>query len=80
MAFFDTVHQWRKRDLLLTLRARWRDTGLALIDKRSVGSLNGVALNPRAMFDLVYVFAVTQLSHHLLGHATTEGACRPPCC
>lgn len=25
-------------------------------------------------FDLVYVFAVTQLSHYLLGHATIEGA------
>jgi low temperature requirement protein LtrA len=25
-------------------------------------------------FDLVYVFAVTQLSHHLLGHLTWEGA------
>ncbi len=30
--------------------------------------------NAELFFDLVYVFAVTQLSHHLLGHPTVEGA------
>ena len=30
--------------------------------------------NVELFFDLVYVFAVTQLSHHLLGHPTVEGA------
>ena len=30
--------------------------------------------NVELFFDLVYVFAVTQLSHYLLGHATVEGA------
>ena len=32
-------------------------------------------------FDLVFVFAVTQISHTLLGRFTAAwGACRPPCC
>ena len=30
--------------------------------------------NVELFFDLVYVFAVTQLSHHLLGQPTVEGA------
>src|SRR5882757_3095412 len=30
--------------------------------------------NAELFFDLVYVFAVTQLSHHLLQHATVRGA------
>src|ERR1700744_968959 len=30
--------------------------------------------NIELFFDLVYVFAVTQLSHYLLGHATVRGA------
>ena len=30
--------------------------------------------NIELFFDLVYVFAVTQLSHYLLGHATMEGS------
>src|SRR5207248_10667426 len=30
--------------------------------------------NVELFFDLVYVFAVTQLSHYLLGHATVDGA------
>src|SRR5262249_42623649 len=47
-------------------------------------AMNGSLLRDRAgeqrvtnielFFDLVYVFAVTQLSHHLLEHATVEGA------
>jgi low temperature requirement protein LtrA len=32
--------------------------------------------NIELFFDLVYVFAVTQLSHHLLAHPTVEGALR----
>ena len=37
--------------------------------------------NVELFFDLVYVFAVTQLSHLLVEHTTTEGAsCRPRCC
>jgi len=32
--------------------------------------------NVELFFDLVYVFAVTQLSHHLLDHPTVEGALR----
>jgi low temperature requirement protein LtrA len=32
--------------------------------------------NVELFFDLVYVFAVTQLSHHLLAHPTVEGALR----
>lgn len=31
-------------------------------------------------FDLVYVFAVTQVSHFLLGHLTLLGAARRCCC
>src|SRR5258708_27529049 len=30
--------------------------------------------NIELFFDLVYVFAITQLSHHLLSHPTWEGA------
>ena len=30
--------------------------------------------NIELFFDLVYVFAVTQLSHYLLGHADLRGA------
>lgn len=30
--------------------------------------------NIELFFDLVYVFAITQLSHHLLGQPTWEGA------
>ena len=30
--------------------------------------------NIELFFDLVYVFAVTQLSHYLLGHSTVTGA------
>jgi len=30
--------------------------------------------NIELFFDLVYVFAITQLSHHLLGNPTWEGA------
>jgi len=30
--------------------------------------------NIELFFDLVYVFAVTQLSHYLLGHTTMKGA------
>ena len=30
--------------------------------------------NGELFFDLVYVFAVTQISHHLLGHLTLWGA------
>jgi low temperature requirement protein LtrA len=30
--------------------------------------------NIELFFDLVYVFAVTQLSHYLLGHSTVPGA------
>ena len=30
--------------------------------------------NIEVFFDLVYAFAVTQLSHYLLEHATVEGA------
>ena len=30
--------------------------------------------NIELFFDLVYVFAITQLSHYLLGHATALGA------
>ncbi len=30
--------------------------------------------NAELFFDLVYVFAITQLSHHLLAHPTVEGA------
>jgi Bacterial low temperature requirement A protein (LtrA) len=30
--------------------------------------------NIELFFDLVYVFAITQLSHYLLGHATVPGA------
>jgi hypothetical protein len=30
-------------------------------------------------FDLVYVFAVTRLSHYLLDHRSFAGRCRPPC-
>jgi low temperature requirement protein LtrA len=32
--------------------------------------------NIEVFFDLVYAFAVTQLSHYLLEHATLEGALR----
>ena len=36
---------------------------------------SGVAVtNIEVFFDLVYAFAVTQLSHYLLDHATVEGA------
>ena len=31
-------------------------------------------------FDLVFVFAVTQLSHGLLAHLTAMGCCRRACC
>ena len=30
--------------------------------------------NIELFFDLVYVFAVTQLSHYLIGHSTVAGA------
>jgi low temperature requirement protein LtrA len=30
--------------------------------------------NIELFFDLVYVFAVTQLSHYLIGHSTLTGA------
>ena len=36
--------------------------------------------NIELFFDLVYVFAVTQLSHYLLRHPTVAGRCRPGCC
>jgi low temperature requirement protein LtrA len=32
--------------------------------------------NVELFFDLVYVFAVTQLSHYLLNHPSPEGALR----
>ncbi len=32
--------------------------------------------NIELFFDLVYVFAITQLSHYLLGHADLRGALR----
>ena len=32
--------------------------------------------NVELFFDLVYVFAVTQLSHYLLSHATVAGGLR----
>src|SRR6476469_3005379 len=34
----------------------------------------GRVTNIELFFDLVYVFAITQLSHHLLGQPTWEGA------
>ena len=36
--------------------------------------------NIELFFDLVYVFAITQLSHYLLGHSTVPAPCRPGCC
>ena len=40
------------------------------------GARDGAArvTNAELLFDLVYVFAVTQLSHHLIGQPTVEGA------
>ncbi len=46
----------------------WRDS--LLRTRSGATSVTNVEL----FFDLVYVFAVTQLSHHLLGHPTFEGA------
>jgi low temperature requirement protein LtrA len=41
-----------------------------LRDRSSVQRVTNIEL----FFDLVYVFAVTQLSHYLLGHANLRGA------
>ena len=35
--------------------------------------------NVELFYDLVFVFAVTQLSHGLLEHLTPSVPCRPPC-
>jgi len=45
--------------------------GGELAARRACG---GVITNIEVFFDLVYAFAVTQLSHYLLEHATIEGA------
>ncbi|MGE5291472.1 MAG: low temperature requirement protein A [Micromonosporaceae bacterium] len=39
-----------------------------------VGPGAGQVTNVELFFDLVYVFAITQLSHHLLGQPTVQGA------
>ncbi len=41
---------------------------------RRAGPDAGQVTNIELFFDLVYVFAVTQLSHHLLGQPTAQGA------
>jgi low temperature requirement protein LtrA len=47
------------------------DRRASLLRSTSVG---GRVTNAELFFDLVYVFAVTQLSHHLLDHQTLSGA------
>src|SRR6266496_4271309 len=44
--------------------------GSLLRDRRGEQRVTNIEL----FFDLVYVFAITQLSHHLLGRPTVEGA------
>ena len=46
-----------------------RTPGL-LRDRSGVQRVTNIEL----FFDLVYVFAITQLSHYLLGHANLRGA------
>jgi low temperature requirement protein LtrA len=43
---------------------------------RARGSAGARVTNAELLFDLVYVFAVTQLSHNLISHPTVEGALR----
>ncbi len=50
-----------------------RDHGQSLLRPRE-GEASGRVTNIELFFDLVFVFAVTQLSHHLLGNLTRQGA------
>jgi low temperature requirement protein LtrA len=42
--------------------------------RRPRGAEEQRATSLELFYDLVFVFAVTQISHHLLGHLTWEGA------
>jgi low temperature requirement protein LtrA len=52
--------------MLSLLRARGRDPG--------VGNQSGKVTMVELFFDLVFVFAITQISHSLLAHLTLDGA------